>query len=159
MVEVIIPPTIGAATGLITSEPIPPSQSIGTRLASTEKNVSSFGRSLGTAPSTAASSISLFVSPLFVIRWPQARAMIKASGRQVPDHDDARLNCDSEQRNVPDPNGRAEVVAEEPLQNESADHGVKGSRNEHESFADIFFFPSTDGAMMGYFDLDQIRLS
>ena len=59
----------------------------------------------------------------------------------------------------PDPNGRAEVVAEEPLQNESADHGVKGSRNEHESFADIFFFPSTDGAMMGYFDLDQIRLS
>ena len=38
MVEVIIPPTMGAAIGFITSEPMPVSQRIGTRLASTARD-------------------------------------------------------------------------------------------------------------------------
>ena len=44
MVEVIMPPTIGAAIGFITSEPMPDSQRIGTRLARTAHTVMSFGR-------------------------------------------------------------------------------------------------------------------
>ena len=46
MVEVIIPPTIGAAIGFITSEPIPDSHRMGAKLASTAITVISFGRSL-----------------------------------------------------------------------------------------------------------------
>jgi hypothetical protein len=38
IVEVMIPPTIGAAIGIITSDPIPASQRIGARLASTACN-------------------------------------------------------------------------------------------------------------------------
>jgi hypothetical protein len=53
------------------------------------------------------------------------------------------IDGDSEQRNVPDPNGHTEVVGEEPLQNEFAGHGVKLWKNEHESFGDIFCFSST----------------
>src|SRR6185437_9026213 len=43
IVDVIMPPTIGAAMGFITSEPIPVAQSSGTRLASTAHTVMSFG--------------------------------------------------------------------------------------------------------------------
>ena len=39
-----MPPTIGAAIGFMTSEPMPDSQRIGTRLASTAHTVMSFGR-------------------------------------------------------------------------------------------------------------------
>jgi hypothetical protein len=46
MVEVIMPPTIGAAIGFITSEPIPLSHKIGMRLARTAVTVMSFGRNL-----------------------------------------------------------------------------------------------------------------
>jgi len=51
MVEVIIPPTIGAAIGFITSEPIPVTHWIGIRLARTAETVISFGWSRCTAPS------------------------------------------------------------------------------------------------------------
>ena len=54
MVEVIIPPTIGAAMGFITSEPMPLPQRIGIRLASTAATVISLGLSRCTAPSIAA---------------------------------------------------------------------------------------------------------
>jgi len=40
-----MPPTIGAAIGFITSDPIPDSQSIGARLRMTAVTVISFGRS------------------------------------------------------------------------------------------------------------------
>ena len=44
MVEVIMPPTIGAAIGFITSEPIPDSHKIGARLSITTATVISLGR-------------------------------------------------------------------------------------------------------------------
>src|SRR5215467_14101933 len=50
MVEVIMPPTMGAAIGFMTSEPIPVSHKIGIKLASTAVTVISFGRSRCTAP-------------------------------------------------------------------------------------------------------------
>jgi len=43
-VDVIMPPTIGAAIGFITSEPTPVSHRMGMRLASTTDTVISFGR-------------------------------------------------------------------------------------------------------------------
>jgi len=52
--------TIGAAIGFITSEPIPDSHRIGTRLASTAMTVMSLGRSRCTAPSMTAASRSAF---------------------------------------------------------------------------------------------------
>src|SRR6202011_51098 len=57
IVEVIMPPTIGAAIGFITSDPTPAAHSIGARLARTAATVISLGRRRWTAPSTAASSI------------------------------------------------------------------------------------------------------
>ena len=44
MVEVIMPPTIGAAIGFITSEPMPDSHKMGMRLARTAVTVISLGR-------------------------------------------------------------------------------------------------------------------
>src|SRR6202035_108152 len=58
MVEVTMPPTVGAAIGFITSLPIPDSQRMGTRLASTTHTVISLGRSRCTAPSMTAASTS-----------------------------------------------------------------------------------------------------
>src|SRR6185312_6116418 len=57
-VEVIMPPTMGAAMGFMTSEPIPVSQRSGARLPSTANTVISTGRRRRTAPSMAAASIS-----------------------------------------------------------------------------------------------------
>src|SRR5580700_230185 len=62
MVDVIIPPTIGAAMGFITSEPIPVSQRIGMRLARTAHTVINFGLSRWTAPSITAASMSSCLS-------------------------------------------------------------------------------------------------
>jgi hypothetical protein len=58
IVEVIMPPTIGAAIGFITSDPTPVSHKIGTSLARTAATVISLGRRRWTAPSIAACSIS-----------------------------------------------------------------------------------------------------
>src|SRR5258708_24588252 len=55
---------------------------------------------------------------------------------QVHDHDNAGFDCNSEQSNVPDPNRHAEVVAKQPLENQSAGHGVKRWKNQHESLSD-----------------------
>src|SRR5579862_1534440 len=55
MVEMIMPPTIGAAIGFITSEPTPDSHKMGIRLARTAATVINFGRRRCTAPSIAAS--------------------------------------------------------------------------------------------------------
>ena len=62
MVEVLMPPTMGAAIGFITSEPMPDSQKIGTRLARTAQIIINVGRKRWTAPSIAASSTSAFVN-------------------------------------------------------------------------------------------------
>src|ERR1700730_7065507 len=58
IVEVIMPPTIGAAIGFITSDPTPVSHKIGTRLVRTAATVISFVRKRWTAPSIAAFSMS-----------------------------------------------------------------------------------------------------
>src|ERR1700730_12555212 len=58
-----MPPTIGAAIGFITSEPMPVSHKIGARLAKTATTVISFGRRRCTAPSMAALSLSASISP------------------------------------------------------------------------------------------------
>src|SRR6185437_12544422 len=58
IVDVIMPPTIGAAIGFITSDPTPVSHRIGARLARTAITVISFGRRRCTAPSIVAASIS-----------------------------------------------------------------------------------------------------
>jgi len=73
VVDVIIPPTIGATIGFVTSEPMPLSARIGARLASTAVTVISFGRSRCTAPSIAAAS--------FVIGTPAAILCCRASRR------------------------------------------------------------------------------
>ena len=44
MVDVIMPPTMGAAMGFMMSEPTPVSQRIGTKLAKTAETVISLGR-------------------------------------------------------------------------------------------------------------------
>ncbi len=54
-----MPPTIGAAMRLITSEPVPVPARIGSRPANTTATVMAFGRTRSTAPSRiAASSVS-----------------------------------------------------------------------------------------------------
>ena len=58
MVVVIIPPTMGAAMGFITSELTPVSHRMLIRLARTTQTVMSFGRNRWTAPSITAASIS-----------------------------------------------------------------------------------------------------
>ncbi len=55
---------------------------------------------------------------------------------QVHDHDHARLNSDSKQSDVADPDCHTEVVAKQPLQDQAAGHGIKSGQNEHRGFSD-----------------------
>ena len=106
MVEVIMPPTIGAAIGFMTSEPMPDSQRIGTRLARTAQTVMSFGRKRWTAPSMAAASTSAFVNGFPALQFVFERFM------KIDDHDDSRLYRDSKECNIADRHSDAEVVVE-----------------------------------------------
>ena len=58
MVDVTIPPMIGAAVGFITSDPTPVLHMIGTSAAITTLTVMSFGRSRKTDPAIVASGMS-----------------------------------------------------------------------------------------------------
>jgi len=51
---------------------------------------------------------------------------------EVDHHDHAGFHRDSKQRDVPHPDRHAEVVAEEPLQDQSARHCVKGRKRLYE---------------------------
>ena len=119
-----MPPTIGAAIGFITSEPMPVSQRIGTKLASTAVTVISFGRSRWTAPSIAAASMSAFGKQRNGVQLTLKRFM------QIHDHHHAGFHRNPEQRDIADPNRYAEVVAKQPLQQQSAGHGVDGWKNQ-----------------------------
>src|SRR5579859_6918987 len=44
---------------------------------------------------------------------------------EIDDHHDARLYRDAKQRDIPDPHGHAEVVAQQPLQDQPAGHGIE----------------------------------
>ena len=106
MVEVIIPPRIGAAIGFITSEPMPDSHRIGARLRTTAVTVISLGRSRWTAPSMVAFSRSSSLSGR-----PDLEPMFQGFV-QIDDHHDAGFDGDSEQSDIADPDRNAEVVAE-----------------------------------------------
>src|SRR3954469_19902153 len=100
MVEVIMPPTMGAAIGFMTSEPTPDSQRIGTRLASTAVTVISLGRSRCTTRGIIAISRSVLPS------GSPVRSRIQRF-MQIDGHDDARLDRNPEQRDTADPHGDA----------------------------------------------------
>ena len=53
---------------------------------------------------------------------------------QIHDHDDAGLDGDAVQRDVANPHGNREVVAEEPLQQHAACHRVNDRDHHHHSF-------------------------
>ena len=128
--EVIMPPTIGAAIGFITSEPTPVSHRMGTRLARTTQTVINFGRSRCTAPSiTAASMSSCFSGAPDLSRWSKRFV-------QIDDHDDAGFNRDAEQRDIADPHRDAEVVAEQPLENQTAGQRIDRGENQDGGLSD-----------------------
>ena len=125
MVEVTIPPTMGAAIGFITSEPIPDSHRIGTRLSITTATVISFGRSRCTAP-----SITARLDP-FVSERAGGDMTIQRFVK-IDDHDDAGFDGDSKQRDIPNPHGDAEVEAHNVLKQQSARHGVNGRKYQYD---------------------------
>src|SRR5437870_4257090 len=54
---------------------------------------------------------------------------------KVHDHDHARFDGNAEERNITDPDRHAEVIAEHPLQNQSASHGVEGRKDQYGRFS------------------------
>ncbi len=58
--------------------------------------------------------------------------MIKG-GMQIYDHHHPGFNRDAEQCDVPHPDGDAEVVAKQPLQNQPAGHRIKSGENQYKS--------------------------
>ena len=68
-----MPPTIGAAMGFITSDPIRDSHKIGARLNITTATVISLGRRRCTAPSIAAASMSWWLSEVLEDQPPGHR--------------------------------------------------------------------------------------
>ena len=128
MVEVIMPPTIGAAIGFITSEPMPDSQRIGTRLASTAQTVMSFGRKRMN---------SAFNRSFFHIgirqRFPALKSVFE-SFVKINDHDDTRLYRDSKECNITDRHSDAEVVVKKPLQEQPPTHRIDGWEDKNQRF-------------------------
>ena len=53
---------------------------------------------------------------------------------EIDDHDDSRLDRDAKERNVADRYGNAEVVFEQPLQQQSATHRIDGREDEDKRF-------------------------
>ncbi len=53
---------------------------------------------------------------------------------QVDDHDHAGFHRDSEERNVPDPDGHAEVIAKQPLQQQAAGQRVDRGHDKYDCF-------------------------
>ena len=117
IVEVIMPPTMGAAIGRMTSEPVPVDQKIGTSESVAAATVISFGRRRRTEPSRVASRMSSRVTGA-------ACESLVESLVEVDDHDDTRLDRDAVERDVADPDRDGEVVAEQPLKNDPPGHRV-----------------------------------
>ena len=125
-----MPPTMGAAIGFMTSEPMPDSQRIGTRLASTAHTVISFGRKRWTAPSIAAASMSPFVKVFPDLQFVFERFM------EIDHHDDAGLDRNSEERDIADGHRNAEVVVKQPLQQQPSTHRIDSRKDEDERLGD-----------------------
>src|SRR5712692_2320860 len=53
---------------------------------------------------------------------------------EVHDHNYTGLDRDAEQRDVAHPDSHTEVVAEQPLQDQAARHGIEGWENQHRCF-------------------------
>src|SRR5215472_973617 len=53
---------------------------------------------------------------------------------EIDHHDNPGLNGDTEQGDVANPYGHAEVVAHHPLEQQAPGHGVKGGKNQHKRF-------------------------
>src|SRR5579875_1461581 len=49
---------------------------------------------------------------------------------QIHNHDHACFDCNTEQSNVTNPDGHAEVVPKQPLQDQSTSHRVQGRKDE-----------------------------
>ena len=118
IVDVIMPPRIGAAIGFMTSEPTPLLHMMGTRLAITTVTVISFGRSRRTEPSIVACHTS------FPVISPPSRSRLSEGFVQVHDHHHTGLDCHAVQGDVADPHGDREVVAKQPLQDDAAGYCV-----------------------------------
>ena len=116
-----MPPMTGVASGFNTSAPVRWLHKIGSRLATMVATVITFGRSRSRAPSFTAWIKSAARKPRAAFsHFPFHRFV------QIHDHHDAGLNRRAEQRDVADPDGHAEVVAEQPLQEDAA-----GQRERH----------------------------
>src|SRR5271169_1705556 len=109
---------MGAAIGFMTSEPIPLAQRMGIRLARTALTVISLGRSRCTAPSMAASSMSASVSGR-----PDAIRLSSDSCRYTTMT--TPVSTAMPNRAIYPTHGNAEVVAEQPLQDQPAGHGIE----------------------------------
>ena len=108
-----MPPTIGAAIGFMTSDPIPDSQSIGARLRITAVT----GHQFWAQPLDRAID-----SRLFEIGLRQKRPLsnsVLQSFVEVDDHHHSGLHCDPKKSDVADPYGHAEVVAKQPIAGEA----------------------------------------
>ena len=125
-----MPPMIGAAIGFITSDPTPVLHMIGTSDAITTVTVISFGRSRRTEPSTVASQMSCS-RDLAAAAQPRVERFVK-----VDDHDDTGLHGDAVERDVADPDGHREVVAEQPLQDDAAGHRVHDRQHDDHRLGD-----------------------
>ena len=127
-----MPPTMGAAMGFITSEPMPDSHRIGARLRITAVTVISLGRRRWTAPAMVA---------MHKIGLGQRRALLHPLLKrlmQVDHHHNAGFDGNPEERDVAHPHSHAEVVAEQPLQQQPARHRVERWEDEHSSLGDGF---------------------
>ena len=80
MADVIIPPTMGAAIGFKTSDPMPVLQSIGRRPPSVAATVMSFGRRRSTAPATTASKSSVVRHELGPACWRCSNVLYRETG-------------------------------------------------------------------------------
>ena len=125
-----MPPTMGAAMGFITSEPMPVSHRIGARLASTAQTVISLGRRRCTAPSMAA-CFNVSLRERMSCRNARSDALLQRLV-EIDHHHHARLHRNAEERDVADGNGHAEVIVQQPLQQQPSRHRVGGGENEHE---------------------------
>ena len=110
-----IPPITGVASGFITSAPVRVLHMIGSRLATIVATVMTFGRRRRRAPSLTAAIRSATA---------EGRAALAPFSFQrfleIDDHHHAGLDRRAEERDVADPDGDAEIVAEQVLQKDAA---------------------------------------
>ena len=53
---------------------------------------------------------------------------------QIDDHNNSSFDCDTEQSDVTDQDGNAEVVTENPLQQQAAADRIEGGKNQNQGF-------------------------